>query len=385
MPTVPARRVLAAALLWLLFFTAVQAADKADKRSQPKLTPEQRSKVNKLLSEYRAAGTKVDKKEAVCDKVLEIGPAAVPLMLAAVDRDMQPKLKKYETKFQTQAASAAKKKVSKVDLNEVMQMRKSVLDLQKLGDGFTHEVIATKIDPIIVKLRAAFILDRSEVLEKSADLQAEGKKLSDFGRLWEKCRAQMPAGSADRDKSAPPTFDGYLQDEENLAASMAVPLDPKTRAVLAMNAKLAAKIDPEEARAVLELNLTRNLLGLPALVIDLNLCAVRETTPPTWKSWASSPTSRPWKARKRLGTGRSASGRRPAPRTSTRDRPAARPLTTVGSTVRGTIAIRWAITREWESAAAVRSSRKCSAIEGGPAWPKGILRCVPARAHGSGG
>ena len=36
-----------------------------------------------------------------------------------------------------------------------------------------------------------------------------------------------------------------------------------------MNARLAEKLDPEEARAILALNLTRNLLGLPALAIDL--------------------------------------------------------------------------------------------------------------------
>lgn len=43
--------------------------------------------------------------------------------------------------------------------------------------------------------------------------------------------------------------------------------------MLSANARLAEKLDPEEARAILELNLARNLLGLPALLIDLNLCA----------------------------------------------------------------------------------------------------------------
>ncbi len=44
-----------------------------------------------------------------------------------------------------------------------------------------------------------------------------------------------------------------------------------------MNARLAEKLDPEEARAILALNLARNLLGLPALAIDLRLCeAARE-------------------------------------------------------------------------------------------------------------
>jgi uncharacterized protein YkwD len=270
-------RIAAILIVCLTTFTA-RAADKTDKKSRPVLTPDQRAKVNKLLVEYRNAGTNVDKKQEVCDKVLEIGPAAAPLMLAAVDRDLQPKIKKYNAKFQAQAVAASKRKIGKVDLTEIMELRRTVLDLQKLGDDFTHAIITQKADPAVAKLRAMFILNRSDVLDKSKDLQADRKKLTDLGRLWERCQIQMPTehleqDNAEQTKAAPPTFEQYLEDEENLAVSLAAPLDPRTRAVLAMNAKLAEKIDPEEARAVLELNLTRNLLGLPALAIDLNLCA----------------------------------------------------------------------------------------------------------------
>jgi len=51
-------------------------------------------------------------------------------------------------------------------------------------------------------------------------------------------------------------------------------MDAATRAVLAANLQLASKIDPEEARCVLDLNLTRNLLGLAPVLIDLALTAV---------------------------------------------------------------------------------------------------------------
>ena len=299
----------------LLCFTAVfaQAADKAEKKTRPTLTPDQRAKVNKLLVEYRSAGNDVEKKQAVCDKVLEIGPAASPLMLAAVNRDLQPKIKKYNAKFQAQAAAASNRKTGKVDLNEVMELRKTVLDLQKLGDKFTHEIITEKADPAVAKLRAMFILDRSDVLDKSKDLQADRKKLSDLGRLWERCQIQMPNENTDQTKASTPTFESYLQDEENLAVSLAAPLDPRTRAVLAMNSKLAEKIDPEEARAILELNLTRNLLGLPALALDLNLCAAaRDHSTDMEKQGFFSHESpvegkkTPWDRAKRFGTTASA-------------------------------------------------------------------------------
>jgi uncharacterized protein YkwD len=260
-------------VLFCLVAVAASASDKIDKKSRPTLTSEQKTKVNKLLVEYRGAGASVDKKQEVCEKVLEFGPAAAPLMLAAVDRELQPKIKKYNAKFQAAAVAASKRKTGKVDLGEVIELRKTVLDLQKLGDKFTHEIITQKADPVVAKLRAMFILGRSDVLENSKDLQSDRKRLTDLGRLWERCQIQMPREDTGDSKTGPLTFESYLEDEENLATSLAAPLDPKTRAVLAMNSKLADKIDPEEARAILELNLTRNLLGLPALVIDLNLCA----------------------------------------------------------------------------------------------------------------
>ncbi len=299
----------------LVFFVAsgAQAADKPEKKSRPTLTPDERAKVNKLLTEYRGAGGDAEKKQAVMEKVLEIGPAAAHLMLAAVNRDLQPKIKKYNAKFQAAAVAASKRKTGKVDLNEVIELRKTVLDLQKLGDGFTHEIITEKADPAMAKLRAAFILGRADILDKSKDLQADRKKLADLGRLWERCQIQMPDENAGESKTAPPTFEQFLQDEENLAVSLAAPLDPRTRAVLAMNAKLAEKIDPEEARAILELNLTRNLLGLPALMIDLNLCAAaRDHSSDMEKQGFFSHDSpvegkkTPWDRAKRFGTTASA-------------------------------------------------------------------------------
>ena len=153
-------------------------------------------------------------------------------------------------------------------------MRREAHDLQQLGAGFTKEVIVEKIDPVVKKLRAVFILDRSEVLDKSPELQAARKKLEGVGRLWEQCQAHLPPPpeTENQEKAAPASFDSYLQGEEELAASQAIPQDPQTRAVLAMNARLAEKLDPEEARAILALNLTRNLLGLRVLAIDLRLC-----------------------------------------------------------------------------------------------------------------
>jgi len=274
MPPLPCRLATSVELLLALSLVASHGLAADGQKPRMSLAPENRAAVNKLLQEYRAAGSNLQKKQEICRKVLAIDPAAVPLMTTAVERDLQPQLRKYSAKFQVQAVAAAKRKVSKVDLNKVTEMRIAVHDLEKLGDDFTKQVIVEKIDPIVQKLRAAFILDRADILDQSPDLQAERKKLLAFGELWELCQAQLPPppAKAKQDKSPPLSFESYLQGEEDLAASQAIPQDPRTRAILAMNAKLAEKIDPEEARAILALNLSRNLLGLPALAIDLRLC-----------------------------------------------------------------------------------------------------------------
>lgn len=234
-------------------------------RPQP-LSTADRGEVNRMLQEYRAAGSDVEKKQEICQKVLAIGSAAAPLALAAVERDLQPQLRKYCSKFQAQATAATKQKVGRVNMNKVMEARGEVQILEKSGEGLTKDVIVEKIEPVVRKLQTTFILDRDQVLDKSPDLAAERKKLQALGRIWEQCQAQLPPPrkTKEQEKTTPPSFETGLEGEEDMAAFQAVPQDPKARAVLAMNAKLAEKLDPEEARAILALNMTRNLLGLPA-------------------------------------------------------------------------------------------------------------------------
>ncbi len=75
-------------LLSIAIASSVRAADPKqklalEKVSPEKLSPEKLKEVNKLLSQYRAAGTDMAKKQDICQQVLLDGPAAAPLMLAA--------------------------------------------------------------------------------------------------------------------------------------------------------------------------------------------------------------------------------------------------------------------------------------------------------------
>jgi uncharacterized protein YkwD len=226
----------------------------------------------KLVAEFRRAKGDTEKQGQVVEKAIAAGPAAVAALQKQIFRELHPQLDRYRLRFQQQAAGLAKNHLRKADLSEIARLRLPVLALTK-GEP-THEEIAAKGDPAMARLTEIFVVNRADVLAQSKDLQAERQQLQALGKHWERCLAALQQSApAEGESKKPFTFEDYLSGEEELAAGLAVPMDPKTQQVLAVNARLAGQLDPEEARTVLALNLTRNLLGLPALVIDLKLAA----------------------------------------------------------------------------------------------------------------
>ncbi len=226
----------------------------------------------KLVAEFRRAKGDTDKQAKVVEKAVAAGPAALAALQKQIFRELHPQLDRYRLRFQQQAAGLAKSHLRKADLSEIARLRLPILALTK-GEP-THEEIAAKGDPAMARLTEIFVVNRADVLAQSKDLQAEREQLQALGKHWERCLAALPQSApAEGESKKPFTFEEYLSGEEELAAGLAVPMDPKTQQVLAVNARLAGQLDPEEARTVLALNLTRNLLGLPALVIDLKLAA----------------------------------------------------------------------------------------------------------------
>jgi uncharacterized protein YkwD len=297
-------RILAVAAVCWSLYTRAYAAD-----AKPRLAPDKLKEVNKLLSQYRAAGPDLAKKQELCQQVLSVGPAAAPLILTAVEKDIQPQLRQYIGKFQQKGAGLAKYRLSKIDLRKVAELRSTVLDLQNQGAAFTHELITAKADPAMAQLREMFVVQRSDVLDKFPELSADRKKLETLGGLWNQCQVQVGASANTKVQAKTPSFEEILGDEEDHAASMAMPMDPRTQSILTANAQLAKQLDPEEARTIAACNLTRSLLGLSALAIDLRLCeAARDHSHDmeTKKFFShESPVEgkkTPWDRAKRMGT-----------------------------------------------------------------------------------
>lgn len=282
--------------------------------SPPKLTYEQRQQIQKLVGMYRLARAEMEKKKEAVRLALQHSPAAAAALLEIISRELQPQLERYRNNFFKHAQRMATQQVARVDLAEIQMLRQKVLGLSRRPD-FSKELIQREADPAMKRLEEIFVVERQKVLEAFPHLQKERERLGELGQLWEQCAvAVWESIPQEVEKSAQkPSFEQYLEGEEALAAGLAAPMDPKNREILALNARLARQLDPEEARTILALNLTRNLLGLPALLIDLKLCeAARDHSRDMEKLGFFSHESpvpgkkTPWDRAKRFGTTASA-------------------------------------------------------------------------------
>lgn len=252
----------------------VQKPSLAEEGSSDKLTAGQRREVSRLMTQFRRARNDAQKRAKCVEQAAAIGRPAVGALFELIAREIQPELQRYRNQFHRQTALLSEEKIGKASMAEIVGLRASVLGLSA-EPKFSKETIVARGDPAIKRLEETFLVDRSEVIERSQKLQSDREKLQALGGLWERCAVYLyEALPDDEDRpKRPPSFERYLQGEEQLATGLAVPMDPRTRAVIAGNAQVAARLDPEEARAILALNLMRNLLGLSPLAIDLKLVA----------------------------------------------------------------------------------------------------------------
>lgn len=264
--------------------------------STGKLSPSQRGRVQQLLADFRRAAGNPARLETTANKLLTIGGPAVSQLLLEVNKQLQPQLRGYGEAF-TQQAAAVQASRGGANMTEVERLRAQVLALKEMPN-LTKDMIVQQGDPAMAKLSEMLVVEPRMVLERSAKLREERTKLLALGRQWERAsqylivamrEEEAKAKAADRrataeanaapnadaaaDEPPPlPSFEAYLAGEEELAAKMVMPMDDAARATLAENGKLIGQIETEEGRAILACNLTRQLLGLSVLKIDLKLC-----------------------------------------------------------------------------------------------------------------
>lgn len=252
---------------WTVAWLCMGSELAADDGKQVELTPVQKKQVQTLLGEFRKARP-VDAKVAIIERAGEIDAKAIVPLAELAAKDLQKELVPYRQQFVKGAASAAGGRVSAAALEEIAALRTKVLELKQRED-LSKEMIVEVGDPALARLKALILVDRSEVLEKLPELAKRRAALITSGQVWEACARYLQSEEAGN----APTFDAYLTKEEEIATALAMPMDDRTRQVLSANSQLAARLDPEEARCILDLNLTRNLVGLAPVAIDPALVA----------------------------------------------------------------------------------------------------------------
>lgn len=273
---------------WLFLTLPIWAAlAESNLRAQPKkpaLTREQQEKQAALLVEFRKVKAAPEKRVALLDRAADLGPRSLYGCLEIIVKELAKPLGDYRQQFMKAAGQAVAKRSTTDKLQEIAELRAKVLTLAKQED-LTKEQIVSVDDLALKRLKEIIIFDRAEVLKQSPDLAKKRQALFPQGEVWQQCIVQLAKIQAESDDSKAKgpkgeseaattiSFEDYLVKEEEIASALAMPMDASTRSVLAANAQLASKLEPEEARCVLDLNLTRNLLGLAPLQIDLALTA----------------------------------------------------------------------------------------------------------------
>ena len=268
--------------VFLLLSFAIGRVPADDKKV---LAPSERKQLADLLAEYRKQQGNTDERFAVIDKIALLGPLALPQIEELAAKEMQKGLNDYRAQFTRAATGVFAKKAADKQLAEIGELRAKVLELATHPDLSKEQIIGHS-DPALARLKELLLVDREEILAQGKNLAKPRSVLLKQGLEWDYCRmkarervpaAEIPQKPQAKESPAPPgeqpavLFADYLIQEEELALASAMPMDPETRQTLSGNAQLSSKLDPEEARCILDANLIRCLLGLKALAIDPGL------------------------------------------------------------------------------------------------------------------
>lgn len=258
--------------IWLilgLILTLPVSSLAADQAVRP--DPAVQRSGQRVVLEFSRARRNPAKRAALVEKAHQLGGDTPQRLLDLLNKELEPQLRGYRERVGKAATTVERNRASKIDADEVTALRTAVLDLGKNPD-LTKEMIVATADPALVKLAAMLLPDREAVLGSLPALAKQRGALLEIGPLWDLCAMAAANVDPDGSKSEPPKFASLLRGEEDLAIFLAAPLDPQTRQALTTNAQLAGKLDPEEANCIAAVNMVRNLLGLPALIIDPALC-----------------------------------------------------------------------------------------------------------------
>lgn len=251
------------------------AAD-SEETTPSRITPSERRAARQLVARFRRARRDANDQAQVLADAMRTSPLAVEDICGLIEAQMTPAVTKYREDFFRAASGAAERKFAEADRAQIARLQQEVNALRE-DPNLSKDQIKAVGDPAMRRLAELALVNRAEVLSTNRKLVERRQRLVPAGKLWEVAQAYLakvaPKVAGDDEQRGALTFDEYLKQEEEIAVRLALPMSAEHRAILAANERMAGKLDPEEAKCVLSLNLTRVLLGLDPLLVDLQLTA----------------------------------------------------------------------------------------------------------------
>ena len=239
----------------------------------PAPTPDERKEATDLIAQFRKAKDDPEARTKAVDRILELGGPAPAKLLEAVNADIRPLHPRYRQAFLDEAAKALAEKVRGTIAQDVEAARATILGLVR-RDNLTGDEIAKDADPALRKLEETLRIDPASLLKQSPALQKQRDDLMALVPHWQRLSDYLvkhPDPKAP-DAAKPVDLKAVLAAEEQLATLLALAKDDPGRWTILDNVPLEAKLDPEEAAGLRELNRILLLLGASPVRIDTALC-----------------------------------------------------------------------------------------------------------------
>jgi uncharacterized protein YkwD len=252
-------------ILALLVLASTAAGEKA---APAPLPVEQVRELNRILADFAKSNTTLEQQEKIAARVLEIGGMGPDRLERMAASRVASGERGYRKAFFEAAAAACKKKVvggGDDRSSEVKEHRGAVLSLR--NGSTTKEQLVSKGDPALKWLRENLLVTPQEVLESSESLAALRAKLLGLDAIRAQCRA-----AAETAGSKPPDLAARLEDYEEVAAIMGLPMGQGDRRTMLANLSLASELQREETLGIRDLNRMRAMLGIGVLATDVKLC-----------------------------------------------------------------------------------------------------------------
>jgi uncharacterized protein YkwD len=231
------------------------------------------AQVRDLLLDFKRANLPAAQRKEIADKLLDLGEEGARRLYVTARADYLGRLPGYRGRFERAAADALRLRWKDANPDrELPELRKTVLDVAA-SPNLTREMIVEKSDPALKRIEELLAISADQILQSDPKLTAQRQELLDLLAYAHKAAAKLPPDVLKKMPELPnkDRAGQELADSEQLAATLAGPIQPNDRQVLMNNMSLQKSLDPEEARGILRLNLIRIRLGLNAQLIDLKL------------------------------------------------------------------------------------------------------------------